>query len=74
MPIRRSGNFDLNAGVVRLTQENLAGFLDETELAQTEVKLEGGRISFVAPEPVLEKIAQHFGQPAGRQAGISTIE
>lgn len=66
MPIRRSGNFDLNAGVVQLTQEKLAGFLDETELAQTEVKLEGGKISFVAPESVLEKITQHLGQPAGR--------
>ena len=66
MPIRRSGNFDLNAGVMQLTQEKLAGFLDETELAQTEVKLEGGKISFVAPESVLEKITQHLGQPAGR--------
>ena len=66
MPIRRSGNFDLNAGVVQLTQEKLAGFLDETELAQTEVKLEGGKISFVAPESVLEKITQHLGLPAGR--------
>lgn len=65
MPIRRSGDFDLNASVIRLTQEKLAGFLDETELAQTEVKLEGGKISFVAPESVLEKITQHLGQPAG---------
>jgi hypothetical protein len=64
MPIRRSGNFDLNAGVVRLTQQKLAGFLDETELAQTEVKLVDGKISFVAPESVLEKIRQNFGQPA----------
>ncbi|WP_448675623.1 hypothetical protein MOQ67_23465 [Pseudomonas sp. LY-1] len=66
MPIRRSGNFDLNAGIVQLTQKKLAGFLDETELAQTEVKLEGGKISFAAPESVLEKITQHLGQPAGR--------
>ena len=66
MPIRRSGNFDLNAGIVQLTQKKLEGFLDETELAQTEVKLEGGKISFVAPESVLEKITQHLGQPAGR--------
>ncbi|OKO47004.1 hypothetical protein BMH52_17605 [Pseudomonas sp. BTN1] len=65
MPIRRSGDFDLNASIVRLTQEKLAGFLDEAELAQTEVKLEGGRVSFSAPEPVLEKIKQHFGQAAG---------
>ena len=65
MPIRRSGDFDLNASVVLLTQEKLAGFLDETELAQTEVKLVGGKISFVAPESVLEKIKQHLGQPAG---------
>ena len=77
MPIRKSGNFDLNADVVRLTQMNLAGFLNQTELVQTEVKLEGGRISFVAPEPVDEKIAQHFGQPAGTQSVVqssSTIE
>lgn len=66
MPIRRTGNFDLKAGVVQLTREKLAGFLDETELDQTEVKLEGGKISFLAPESVLEKITQHFGQPAGR--------
>lgn len=66
MPVRRSGNFDLNAGVVQLTREKLAGFLDETELAQTEVKLEGGKISFMAPESVLAKITQHLGQPAGR--------
>jgi hypothetical protein len=65
MPIRRSGNFDLNAGVVRLTQEKLAGFLDETELAQTEVKIVEGKISFAAPESVLEKIREYFGQPAG---------
>ena len=66
MPIRRSGNVDLNAGIVQLTQKKLAGFLDETEPAQTRVKLEGGRISFVAPESVLEKITRHLGQPAGR--------
>lgn len=66
MPIRRSGKFDLSAGVVRLTQEKLASFLNETELAQTEVKLEGGKINFVAPESVMEKITQHLGPPAGR--------
>lgn len=66
MPIRRSGNLNLNAGVVRLTREKLAGFLNETELSQTEVKLEGGKISFVAPESVLEKITQYLGQPTGR--------
>lgn len=65
MPIRRSGNFDLNAGIVQLTQKKLAGFLDETELAQTQVRLVAGKISFDAPESVLEKIKQHFGQPAG---------
>jgi len=66
MPIRRSGNLNLNAGVVRLTREKLAGFLNETELSQTEVKLGGGKISFVAPESVLEKITQYLGQPTGR--------
>ncbi|EIK98224.1 hypothetical protein PMM47T1_03134 [Pseudomonas sp. M47T1] len=66
MPIRRSGNFDLSAGVVQLPREHLTGFLDETELAQTEVKLEGGKIRFVAPESVLEQITQHLGPPAGR--------
>jgi hypothetical protein len=65
MPTRRSGNFDLNAGIVQLTQKKLASFLDETELAQTQVKLVAGKISFEAPESVLEKIKQHFGQPAG---------
>ncbi|EPM57799.1 hypothetical protein A264_19122 [Pseudomonas syringae pv. actinidiae ICMP 19071] len=65
MPIRRSGNFDLNAGVVRLTQEKLASFLTETELSQTQVRLVAGKISFEASESVLEKIRQHFGQPAG---------
>jgi len=59
--IRRSSNFDLNSGVVQLTHEKLTGFLDGAELAQIEVKLEGGKINFVAPESVLEKIAQHFG-------------
>lgn len=68
----RSGNFDLNADVVRLTQMNLAGFLNQTVLVQTKVKLEGGRISFVAPEPVHEKIAQHFGQPAGTQSAVQS--
>jgi len=65
MPIRRSGDLEVNAGVVRLTQEKLAGFLDETELAQTQIKLVAGKISFEAPESVLEKIRQNFGQPAG---------
>ena len=65
MPIRRSGNFDLGDGVLRLTQEKLAGFLSEEELAQTEVKLVGGKITFSAPDSVLKKITQHFGQQAG---------
>lgn len=55
MPICRSGDFDLNAGVVRLMKKKLTGFLDETELAQAEVMPEGGKISFAAPESVLEK-------------------
>ncbi len=42
MPIRRSSNFDLNSGVVQLTHEKITGFLDGAELAQIEVKLEGG--------------------------------
>lgn len=65
MPVRRSGNFDVGAGVLRLTQEKLAGFLSEEELAQTEVKLVGGKLTFNAPDFVLKKITQHFGQPAG---------
>lgn len=65
MPIRRSGNFDLGAGVLRLTQDKLAGFLSEEELAQTEVKLVHGKLTFNAPDSVLKKITQHFGQPAG---------
>lgn len=65
MPIRRSGTFDPNAVVVRLTQQKLAGFLNEEELAQTEVTLEDGKITFNAPDSVLKKIQHHFGQPAG---------
>lgn len=65
MPIRRSGDFDVDAGVLRLTRDKLAGFLSEEELAQTEVKLTGGRLSFNAPDSVLKKITTHFGQPAG---------
>lgn len=43
MPVRQSGNFDLNSGVVQLTQEKLASLLDEIELAQNDVKLRVGR-------------------------------
>jgi hypothetical protein len=55
----------LGAGVLRLTQEKLAGFLSEEELAQTEMKLVDGKLTFNAPDSVLKKITQHFGQPAG---------
>ncbi|MBF8007141.1 hypothetical protein IZT72_21290 [Pseudomonas brenneri] len=65
MPIRRTGSFDVTAGLVHLTREKLAGFLSEEELAQTEVKLDGGRLTFNAPDPVLKKITQNLGQPAG---------
>ena len=65
MPIRRNGNFDVGAGVLRLTRDKLAGFLSEEELAQTEVKLTGGRLSFNAPASVLTKITTPFGPPAG---------
>lgn len=65
MPIRRSGDFAEGAGVLRLTRDKLAGFLSEEELAQTEVKLTGGRLSFNAPDSVLMKITKHFGPPAG---------
>lgn len=65
MPIRRSGNFDLETGVIRLTQEKLSSFLNEAELAQTEVMLVDGKITFNAPNSVLSKIMHHFGQPAG---------
>lgn len=65
MPIRIAGNFDLAAGAVKLTLDRLAGFLSEAELAQTEVQLVNGKISFKAPDSILNKIKDHFGQPAG---------
>lgn len=65
MPIRRTGNFDIAAGAIKLTQDRLAGFLSEAELAQTEVQLVNGQLSFKAPDSILKKITDHFGQPAG---------
>ncbi|WP_085614491.1 MULTISPECIES: hypothetical protein [unclassified Pseudomonas] len=65
MPIRRTGNLDLGVEVVKLTQDRLAGFLSEEELAQTKVKIVDGKLSFTAPESVLKRIIQNFGQPAG---------
>jgi len=65
MPIRRTGNLDVNAGVVKLMQGRLAGFLSEEELAQTEVKVVDGNLVFNAPQSVLQKITQNLGQPAG---------
>lgn len=65
MPIRKSGNFDVSAGVVQLMREKLAGFLSEEELAQTEMKFDGGRLTFNAPDSVLQKITLNLGQPAG---------
>lgn len=65
MPIRRSGNFDVGAGVLRLTRDKLAGFLSEEELDQTEMRLIDGKLTFNAPDSVLKKITKHFGPPAG---------
>lgn len=65
MPIRRTGNFDLAAGAIKLTQDKLAGFLSEAELAQTEVKLVNGKLTFNAPDSVLKKITDHFSHSAG---------
>lgn len=65
MPIRRSGNFDVGAGVLRLTRDKLAGFLSEEELDQTEMRLINGKLTFNAPDSVLKKITKHFGPPAG---------
>lgn len=65
MPIRRTGNLDVNAGVVKLMQGRLGGFLSEEELAQTEVKVVDGNLVFNAPQSVLQKITQNLGQPAG---------
>ncbi|MCP3750986.1 hypothetical protein [Pseudomonas sp. SBB6] len=64
MPIRRTGTFDLTAGAIKLAQDRLAGFLSENELAQTQVQLVNGKLSFNAPDSVLKKITEHFGQPA----------
>ena len=65
MPIRRNGNFDVGAGVLRLTRDKLAGFLSEEELDQTEMRLINGKLTFNAPDSVLKKITKHFGPPAG---------
>jgi hypothetical protein len=64
MPIKKSGNFDLSAGIIATTKEKLQSFLSNDELAKTEITLQDGKISFKAEQPILDKISAELGKPS----------
>jgi hypothetical protein len=64
MPTKKSGNFDLSAGIIATTKEKLQSFLSREESATTEITLQDGKISFKAEQSILDKISAELGKPS----------
>ncbi|MCE9942540.1 hypothetical protein [Aeromonas rivipollensis] len=64
MPIKKSGNFDLSAGIIATTKEKLQTFLSSDEVSKTEITLQDGKISFKAEQSILDKISTELGKPS----------
>lgn len=64
MPIKKSGNLDLSAGIIATTKEKLQTFLSSDEISKTEITLQDGKISFKAEQSILDKISTELGKPS----------
>ncbi|MBM7070590.1 hypothetical protein JQC92_00835 [Shewanella sp. 202IG2-18] len=66
MPIKKTGSFDLSAGILGTTKAKLAEFLTEDEVSRTEIIINDGKLSFNADNSILDKITAEFGKPRER--------
>ena len=56
MPVRKTGNFDLQSIIVKREKERLASMLTPEEFSQIGVSIEGSRISIAGPQEIMDKI------------------